>query len=259
MRQRALITGASSGIGLELAREFARHGIDPVLVARNEEPLRLLAKELTERHKVLATVFATDLSLASNVNTLVEWLDGENLQIDYLVNNAGFGECGEFTKTSWDKEHTMIELNITALTHLTKVFLPRMVSRGSGGILNVASVAAFQPGPMMAVYYATKAYVLSLTEALAEETAGTGVTLTCLCPGPTESNFARVANATSSRVFRKRLPSSQSVARFGYRALMRGQRIAIHGVGNFILAEAIRFAPRRLVTKIVKHLQSDAV
>jgi uncharacterized protein len=178
------------------------------------------------------------------------------LQINYLVNNAWFGNYGDFLTSSSTKDLWMIDLNIRALTIMTKLFLTDMVERGEGKIMNVASTAAFQPGPLMAVYFATKAYVLSFSEAIAEELLWTGVTITALCPGPTQSEFAKAADLIGSKSFSGRLPSSEEVAKYGFSAMMAGRRVAIHGIVNGIMARLVAWMPRSFVTKIVKKLQS---
>lgn len=244
-----LITGASSGIGAELAKICAMHRLNIVLVARTEKALRTLATELKQTSKVEVIVIPADLSDFASVKRVVTQLTRRGITIDYLVNNAGFGDFGRFVETSWDKEVQMLDLNIKALTYLTKIYAAEMVGRGVGRIVNVASGAAFQPGPMMAVYFATKAYVLHLSEAIAEELVGTGVTVTALCPGPTESNFWATANKQGGLAFMGRhMPSSAAVAAYGYQAMMRGDRVAIYGFTNRLGAFLVRLAPRRLVT-----------
>jgi hypothetical protein len=248
----ALITGASSGIGLDLAHLFAQDGHDVVLVARSEDKLRELAKELEAKHKIAAHVIAADLARPDTPQQIFERAPA----VDFLVNNAGFGTSGKFAETDLAAELEMIQVNVTAVTHLTKLFLPPMLQRGRGRILNVASTAAFQPGPLMAAYYATKAYVLSFSEAIAEELRGTGVTVTALCPGPVATGFQKTANLGSQTLLKLMRPvSSMSVARTAYRALMRGQRVVIPGLKNKIGVQSIRITPRALATKVVRALQ----
>ena len=248
-RKRALITGASGGIGLDLARLLARDGYEVVLVARTEEKLRSLAGELG------GTYIAADLAKPDAAQRVFEKAGA----IDVLVNNAGYGLAGPFTDTDLRKELEMIQVNVVALTHLTKLVLPQMIARRSGRILNVASTAAFQPGPLMAVYYATKAYVLSFSEAIADELRDSGVTVTALCPGPTETGFASAANMESSRLFKMSKPmASDAVARAGYDAMLQGKRLVIPGMRNKMLAQSIRVSPRRLVTTIVRKMQENA-
>lgn len=253
MQRTALITGASSGIGLEIARLFAADKWDVALVARSEGKLNELAAELQKAHGITARVIAADLAKPNYPDEIIARLQG--VEIDALVNNAGFGLGGEFVKADLRTELEMIQVNVTALTQLTGLVLPAMVARRRGAILNVASTAAFQPGPFMSVYYATKAYVLSFSEAIAEELSGSGVTVTALCPGPTETGFAAAANVEDSTLFTKTRPAgSKEVARAGYEAMRSGKRIAIPGMRNKLLAQSIRISPRRLVTKIVRKL-----
>src|SRR3954447_6416423 len=222
MKETALITGASSGIGLDLARLFAKDGCDVVLVARSEGKLRELAAELERDCGVTAHVIALDLARPNAAEALVQRLPAD---VDVLVNNAGFGVAGPFVETDLAKELEMIQVNIVALTQLTKLLLPKMVARRRGRVLNVASTAAFQPGPLMAVYYATKAYVLSFSEAIADELRDSGVTVTALCPGPTETGFAAVAGMDQTRLFTLMKPmTSAEVAKKGYEAMKRGRR-----------------------------------
>lgn len=251
-KQLALITGASSGIGAALCEEFARDGIDLVISARNMAALEARAAELRQRHGIEVTVISADLAAVGGADALADEVAGRKLRLDYLVNNAGYGHFGLFQDSPLDKDVGMLRLNIEALTVLSKRFLPDLVKR-QGKILNVASTAAFQPGPYMAVYYATKAYVLSFSEALAAELEGRGVTVTALCPGPTESGFVAAADMESSGLFKRmKVPSSASVAAAGYRAMQRGQRVFIPGALNWAMAQSVRFTPRRVVTSMVK-------
>lgn len=256
MNKTALITGASSGIGLELARIFAKNKTNLVLVARSGDKLKALIDELTKSSGVKVKVIAADLSILKNCDLLIDELKNENITIDYLINNAGFGTSGFFTDTDLQKEVEMINLNITALTYLTKIYAMEMKLRGCGKIMNVSSTAAFQPGPLMAVYYATKAYVQSFSEALTNELKGTGVTVTTLCPGPTASGFQYAANINNVRLVKgRKLPSSAEVALFGYNAMMKGQTVAVHGFINKIVAQSYRFLPRKLITSAVRKIQ----
>jgi short-subunit dehydrogenase len=251
----ALITGASSGIGLELARICAHNGHDVVLVARHEDKLRGLAAELAGR-SVRAHVLAADLAAPGAAAALVARVQALGVDVDVLVNNAGFGLYGRFAETALDTELSMIQLNIVALTELTKRLLPPMVARRSGRIMNVASTAAFFPGPLMAVYYATKAYVLSFSEAIANELQGTGVTVTVLCPGPTESGFQAAASLEESKlVAGKKLPTAREVAQQGYDALMSGRPLVVTGLANKLTALAPRLMPRRAMAAVVRAAQ----
>ncbi|TVR02999.1 MAG: SDR family oxidoreductase [Spirochaetaceae bacterium] len=251
----ALITGASSGIGLELARVFAEAGYQLFITARRTEQLEALANELRTGGTTVR-VFPCDLTDRAAVRTLFRSVQETGIPVDVLVNNAGFGDHGEFVGVKPEKLVDMIELNVTALTYLTRLVLPGMLERRHGRILNVASVASFQPGPLMAVYYATKAYVLSLSEALAEELSPSGVTVTALCPGPTASGFQEEAGLTQVPFYQKvKMPSSRVVAEFGFRAMMRGTRVAVHGTLFRISIFFLRFMPRRLVAVTVRRLQ----
>ncbi len=256
MNKTALITGASSGIGLELAKIHAKKGGHLVLIARNEEKLNLIKQEIETQYGVRVLVLAKDLSVENVAVDIFEQLKNQQIEIDYLINNAGFGDYGMFYETDWEKEHKMINLNITTLTHLTKLFLKDMLVRGNGKIMNVASTASFQPGPGMAVYYATKAYVLHFTEAIANEVADKGVTITALCPGATESGFQERANMQESKLVKgKKLPTSKQVAQYGYTAMMKGKVVAIEGLMNKILATSVRFIPREMAVKITRFIQ----
>ncbi len=254
-KRTALITGASSGIGRELAFLLAEEGYDLVLIARRPALLDDLRTAIEASFKVSVYALSKDLSLVSSSEDILKDLTGRNIFPEILINNAGFGLYGEFIETEWAKEKMMIDLNVSALVHLTKLFLPGMISNRSGRIMNVASTAAFQPGPNMAVYFASKAFVLSFSEAIAEELSGSGVTVTALCPGPTSSEFSEVASMKNSNLFKGNIPTAREVALFGFKAMMKGQRVAIHGTGNTIMVNAVRFTPRRLVTRIVKYLQ----
>ena len=249
-----LITGASSGIGLELARCFAAEGCRLVLLARKRSALQALADELRTVHKTQSEILPADLAEPRAPARIFEQLQSTGTKLDVLVNNAGFGAQGLFAELPLDRQLAILQVNIAALTCLTRLFLPGMLERRQGGVLNVASTAGFQPGPGMAVYYATKAYVLSFSEALSEELAGTGVTISALCPGPTDTNFAAAANARFSHRFKKSAMSAKSVAEIGHRAFRSGQAVAIAGLRNQLLAFSVRLAPRSMVRKITKYL-----
>ena len=251
-----LITGASSGIGRELARCFASDGCRLVLVARKRNLLEELATELRQAHKIQLQVFSVDLARPEAPAHLLGHLQSAGLKVDVLVNNAGFGAHGQFAELPLDRQLEMVQVNLTAVTHLTRLLLPGMIERHRGGILNVASTAAFQAGPRMAVYYATKAYLLSFSEAIAEELAGIGVTVTALCPGPTRTNFATAANMRFSRHFNRSAMTAECVARLGHRAFRQGKVLAVAGWRNRLLVFAVRFSPRWLVRKIVKRLNT---
>jgi uncharacterized protein len=255
----ALITGASNGIGLELAKVHASNGDDLVLVARNKSKLDELKTELESNYKVSVYTIGKDLSTNNSAQEVYDETTKQNIQIDYLINNAGFGDFGMFAETDWNKELQMINLNITTLTHFTKLYLQDMVKRRNGKIMNVASTAAFQSGPTMAVYYASKAFVLSFSEAVDNEVSDKGVTITALCPGATKSGFqAAAAMEESALVKGKKLPTSKEVAEYGYKAMMKGKTVAIHGMMNWIMANSVRFTPRSLVVKITRKIQEKA-
>lgn len=250
----ALVTGASGGIGQAIAEQFARNGTDLVISARSAAQLESIAATWRQQYGISVTVLPADLSQVGAARALASSVLEQGIAIDYLVNNAGFGNFGLFAQTDLDHEIAMMRLNMESLTILSKRFLPGIIAR-KGKIMNVASTAAFQPGPYMAVYYATKAYVLSFSEALAAELEGTGVTVTALCPGPTASGFQdKAALHDSALVKGKRLPSANQVAISGYRAMHQGQRVHIPGIMNWLMAQSIRFTPRRLVTSLVKQL-----
>jgi short-subunit dehydrogenase len=256
MRPVALVTGASAGIGRELARRFAAGGHDLVLTARRADELRALADELSAEHGVAVRAVPADLSDPVAPRTLFDEVAAAGLAVDVLVNNAGFGMYGPFAEADPDRLLAMVQVNVAALTHLTRLFLPGMVARGRGRVLNVASTAAFQPGPLMAAYYASKAYVLSLSEALAFELRGAGVTVTCLCPGPTRTEFAAAAVVGGSRLFDSPyVMDAAPVAEAGYRAAMRGRRVVVPGLLNRLGAFATRFVPRPLLMRVVHRIQ----
>jgi short-subunit dehydrogenase len=257
-RLTALITGASGGIGYDLAQSFAQDGYDLVLVARNEAKLRQIKTEWEECYKIQIQVLAKDLMLAAVPQEIFETLCFKNISIDVLVNDAGFGWKGNFAEMNSADIMEMIQVNITALTLLTRLFLPEMLKRKSGKILNVASTAAFQPGPEMAMYYASKAFVLSFSEALSEEVRGTGVSVTTLCPGPTNTNFQQRAKMANTQLFRKMsVMDSKTVAAIGYRGLMKGKRVIIPGIVNKIGVWSTRFVSHAMLMKVVKFMHKE--
>lgn len=250
----ALITGASTGIGCALAKIFAQEGYSLVLIARHPDPLSKVAEELATRWGVSVRHITKDLSLPGAANDIAEELRRASVRIDVLVNNAGFGVHGMFLETDLKNELDMMQVNMVALTHLTKLLLRDMRERGAGKILNVASTAAFQPGPGMAVYYASKAYVLSFSQALAAELAGSGVTVTALCPGATQSAFQARAGMERTWLMSGGLMDADTVARIGYRGLMRQKTVVIAGLRNALFARLVRVMPVRLVTWVVSRL-----
>lgn len=254
-RELVLVTGASSGIGRELARCFAAEGCVLVLTARREAELQALADELRRAHGTEATVLTADLGVADGVGHLLDGLHARGLAPDVLVNNAGFGAHGEFTAIDAERTRTLLALNVEAPTLLAHALLPAMRARRRGGVLNVASTAAFQPGPYMAAYYASKAYVLSLSEALYEECRGDGVAVTALCPGPTATGFAAEADVTRTRLFRLGAMDAATVARAGHAAFRAGRLLLVPGWRNRIGAFSVRLTPRGVVRRLVTALQ----
>lgn len=258
MRQTALITGASGGIGYELAKLFAEDGYNVILIARNAQKLNEIAKDFEQKYRIIAKVIAKDLSIPSAPDEIFTELQQERITVNVLVNNAGFASYGLFHELDLAAQLQMLQVNIVCLTNLTHLFLKDMVKQRSGKILNLASTAAFQPGPLMAVYYATKAYVLSFSEAIANELEDTGVSVTALCPGPTESGFQqRAAMEDSKLVSGQKIMDAETVAKIGYRGLMENKTVIVPGVKNKILAESVRFTPRKLVTKLVRNMQES--
>jgi short-subunit dehydrogenase len=248
-----LITGASGGIGYELAKLFARDGYELVLVARSEDRLSRVAAELQQNFQGNVKIFATDLAAAGAAKTLFDRLERQGVVVDVLVNNAGFGVKGGFAGMEESEILGQIALNITAITELTRLYLPGMLARRAGKIMNVASTAAFQPGPLMAVYFASKAYVLSFSQAVANEVAGSGVVVSCFCPGATDTGFQKRAGMESSRLFKNfGAMKVETVARDGYRGLMAGKTLVFSGLQNRLSAEMVRFAPRKLATAVAR-------
>jgi uncharacterized protein len=250
----ALVTGASAGLGMHFARLFAQDGHDLVLVARRRDKLDQLAAELRQVYGIHTTVIAADLTDPKAPLHLHEKVMRAGIEVEFLVNNAGFGTSGAFAELNLARELDLIELNVKALTHLTGLVLPAMVARRSGRILNVSSLAGFLPGPFMATYYASKAYVLNFTEALAYELRGTGVTATVLCPGATATEFAHVAGIESSALFQMSSADAASVALYGYRSMLKGQTIAIPGVKNKLAQESLRVSPRSVMRVLAGRL-----
>lgn len=251
-----LITGASSGLGFELSKIFAREGYDLVLVARSEDKLNSLKQEIESLYNKKAYVFPADLSKSNAPDDIFAYTKENNLSIDVLVNNAGFGDFGEFSKLDTNKQTNMINVNVTALTRLCRLFLPQMTERKSGKILNVASIAAFQAGPLMAVYYATKAFVVSLSDALSFELKNSGVTVTALCPGPTKTGFEDGAQLEKSGLFKNlKVATARDVSEYAYKALMKNKTIAVHGLLNKLVVFGAKFAPRKLSRFMAYNIQ----
>ena len=253
----ALITGASSGIGLDLAKLFAQGGHDLVLVARNEEALRGVAAEC-EKFGVKVHVLAKDLSKVESAQEIFNELSSRGVAVEVLVNNAGFGTHGPFVRTKLEDEVGMIQVNITALIALTRLFLPAMVSRKSGKIMNVASMAGFVAGPYMSVYYATKAFVLSQSIALSHEVKKHGVIVSVLCPGPTKTDFQKRARIGESKLFKRpRSMTSMDVAKAGYEGLMKGKLIVVPGFSNKVIRVAAKMVPRGMLARVAGKMNVD--
>ena len=253
MSEYVLITGASGGIGLELARIAAANQMNLVLLARNAEKMKQLRKELEKLYPIHVLAIGCDLTQPDTVEKVAALLNGRGIVPDILINNAGFGMYGSFDRIGSETEGDMIQVNITSLTELTKIIYRQMCSRGKGKILNVSSIAGFMPGPGMTVYHASKAYVLSFSEALAVEAKSHGITVTALCPGPTATNFEnRASNGAGIKLFQKfgKLPTAEQVAKYGWKKMMKGKTVAIHGKKNRCLLFLIRFLPRKAVTFI---------
>src|ERR1051326_5882825 len=255
--QTALVTGASAGIGIDLAECFAKDGYDLVLAARTESALVEVASRLAKTHGVKATPIAVDLEAIGGAAKLAQEIEKRGLTVDVLVNNAGYGQVGAFDGSDISTQLGMIDLNDRALVELTHIYWPTMLANRRGGVLNVASTAAFQPGPLMAIYYASKAFVLSFSEALWEEARGTGVKVSCLCPGPTVSKFRERAGTGKVRLSKTGTPmASMPVARMGYEAWQANRRVIITGTRNRVIASLVAFMPRTTVLRLVRNLQS---
>lgn len=252
----ALITGASSGIGYDLCPLFAADKYDLIIVARNKSKLEEISRQLTQQYQIKVIPIAMDLSMVDSADLLCAEIKKQSIEIEVLVNNAGFGLLGKFAGGDYQRLSEMMSLNIVTLTKLTRLLVPEMIGRGSGKIMNVASTAGFQPGPSMAVYYASKAYVLSFSEALANELEGSGVTVTTLCPGPTATLFQEIAGAKNTQLFSKaNMMSSMEVALAGYRGMLEGKSLVIPGFRNKFLVILVKILPRQWVIKFVQKIQ----
>ena len=258
LTETALITGSSSGIGFHLAMEFARRRHGLVLIAPVASELQKIASELKTVGALFVRTIAKDLEKPEAPQEIFDELSSDRIYIDILVNNAGFGHRGKFWEIPIEHEISVLRLNIEAVLRLTKLFLPPMLQRRQGRILNVASVAGFEPGPLFAVYHASKAFVLSLTEALATELEGTGVTATALCPGPTDTDFFQKSGMLHARMFQKaNLMAPQDVAKAGYEGLMAGERVVVPGVANKIIVFSRRLLPEATLAKMTGKLYVD--
>src|SRR5690349_16281703 len=254
--QTALVTGASAGIGVDLAECFAQGGYDLIVTARTESALKEVADRISKAHHVKVTTIPGDLGAIGGGAKLAAEIAKRGLSVDVLVNNAGFGHAGGFDKEPIEPQLGMIDLNVRALTELTHIYWKGMLAKKRGGVLNVASTAAFQPGPLMAVYYASKAYVLSISEALWEEARGTGVHVSCLCPGPTASKFRERAGTGKTRLGKtSKVMPSMPVAKEGYDGFLSNKRVVVTGGNNKMMVTASRALPRGMVLKTVRNLQ----
>lgn len=251
MGKTALITGASKGIGKELAFLFAESRCDLILTARSNDRLKLLEEQLEDRYGISVYPVVKDLSRHGAAGELFQEVKEKGLDVDYLVNNAGFGDYGAFADTPWERYEEMITLNITSLTQLTHLFVQDWKGRKEGRILNLSSTAAFQPGPMMAVYFATKAFVLHLSEAVGNELEKDHITVTTLCPGPTSTHFGEVSKMNASQLMKNvKIADAREVAELGFKAMMKGKPMVIHGTMNKLAPFGIRFLPRKWVTQL---------
>lgn len=251
----ALVTGASSGIGLEFAKILAKNGYNLVIVSQNSDKLDQARSELSKIDNANVIAIVKDLSKDHSADEVFQIVNNQRIVIDALINNAGFGDHGRFSETNWEKENSMIHLNIIALTRLTKLFLPQMIENKNGKIVNVASTAAFQAGPFMSVYYATKAYVLYFSEAIANELKGSGVSVTTLCPGGTKSGFQDTSNVNGIRFIKNsKLATTKEVAKYGYESMLKGKAVAIHGFKNKVMAFLVRFVSRKYATNMAGKL-----
>lgn len=255
-RKNVLVTGSSSGIGYELCKQFAFHNHNLILVSRDTQRLITFADELQKKFNISIKVISKDLTALTAANEIYDELNKESINVDILVNNAGFNVYGPFWETELLRELQMIQLNLISLTQLTKLVLPSMLKRRFGRIMNIGSTGSYVPGPLNAVYCATKAYVLSFSEAIAEELTGSGVTVTTLCPGATATDFARRANMDDTKLFQGRTMDAKNVAEIGYRALIEGRRTVIAGTGNKFLVYSTKLMPRSIVARMVKNMMS---
>lgn len=254
MVKTALVTGAASGLGYEFALLLAKDGYNLVLVDIDAKKLELVKKELIKEYNSIIELLVEDLSKVDVAVSIYRKLQGK--PIDVLINNAGFGLFGSFSQTNWERESTMLHLQVLTTTHLIKLFLPNMIERKQGRILNVSSLAAFQPGPLMSLYYASKAYILSFSEAIANELKGTGVTVTALCPGPTKTEFQKVvSNSSSDNKISFNMACPKEVVLYGYSAMIKGKTVAVPGVFNKFLSRLPRILPRNTATSIVRNIQ----
>ncbi len=255
MIKTALITGATSGIGYEFCKIHAINGGNLIVVARNKKKLEEIKFEFEKQYKISVFVIVKDLSNPNSANEVFNEIKQNNIKIDYLINNAGFGIYGEFTETSLEKEEEMINLNILSLTKLTKLFYKEMLSQNGGKIMNIASIAAFQSGPLMSAYFASKAYVLNFTEGLAYENKNKNITFTAFCPGATDSKFHSVSGFENSNLVKtQKLPSAEYIANIGYNDMLKGKVVSIPVFRDKLLITIQRFVPRCMVAKVTGYI-----
>jgi hypothetical protein len=254
MAKTVLITGASEGIGYELVKLSAKDGYNCVLVARNKQKMDQIATEVEKSFGITTRVITKDLSLPESAREIFDELNAANVHVDVLINNAGLGICGDFAQSDMDMNMHLIQVNLVTLTKLTWLFLPGMLKRKSGKIMNVGSIASFAPSPNFALYNASKAYVLFFSEALREELKGTGVSVTCLCPGATKTNWQARAGAENIRLNKVRMVDAKTVAEVGYKGLMKGKRLVVPGIDNKITLLSTKIAPRTVVLKVARFL-----
>ena len=245
-----LITGASSGIGYEIAKLYASDGYNLILIARNIEKLKAVESELSQYNIEIKTL-SLDISKDSDIKKLINYIEINKIIVRILINNAGIGSFGDFKDINWENEEALIDINIKSLTRLTKYFLPKIIGVKDGGILNVASTAAFCSGPRMAAYYASKAYVLNLTEAIYEECKEYGINVSCLCPGPVKTSFQSKAGINKSESAKKYLMDAEEVAKISYKEFKKGKLIIIPGIKNKLLVMGNKFLPRSISRKII--------
>lgn len=255
VQKTVLITGGSSGIGFELAKIFGKNNFHVIIVAQDKNKLSEAETKLEASGYSVKTI-SKDLSDPHSPSQIYKELQSENITIDVLVNNAGFAVYGQFAETDIEQELSLLQVNIVSLTRLTKLFLPEMIKRRSGKILNIASIAAFAPGPLMAVYYASKAYVLSFSEALSEELIGTGVHVTAVCPGPTDTGFVKRGGVWNSSLYQGRHMTASFVAEEAFKGLMKNQAVIVPGWKNKLIVNSLRFVPRSIAPKILIKLQA---
>lgn len=251
MKKYALITGGTEGIGLELAKLFARDKCNLIIVARNKEKLLKVKNDIEERYKISVDTLSVDLSIHNSCEKIFDFVDKKNISVDYLINNAGIGSFGFFHKGKIGAEENLININIVALTNLTKYFVEKMIDKKCGGIMNIASTAAFVGGPKMAMYYSSKSYVLTLTEALHEEVKKLGVNVSCVCPGPVKTSFQNKAGIKKSEKAKKYLMDADKVAKIAYQEFFKGKAIIIPGFKNKLLVFGTKLIPRSISRKII--------